>query len=121
MHKTNKKKKVCFDKIIGFGRQVFSAVLRSRTGALSELATLLRFQRGTKGFEREYNKLVPPEGRAVHVMPSGEVMIPLPATTSWLPVHATEYKLFAPPVARTVHTLPSGDVRMVPLLPTATN
>jgi len=47
------------DKIIDFGRQLFAVVLRSRTGALTELSRLLRFQRGTKGFEREYNRLVP--------------------------------------------------------------
>ena len=47
------------DKAIDFGKQLFAAVLRSRTGALSELARLLRFQRGTKGFEREYSRLLP--------------------------------------------------------------
>jgi hypothetical protein len=57
--KCNRKKEAFLDKIIDFGRQLFSAVLRSRTGALAELARLLRFQKGTKGFEREYNKLVP--------------------------------------------------------------
>ena len=55
---TNKSKEF-LDKVIDFGRQLFAAVLRSRTGALIELAKLLRFQKGTKGFEREYNKLVP--------------------------------------------------------------
>ena len=52
----NKTEKV-IDKVIDFGRQLFASVLRSRTGALTELAKLLRFQKGTKGFEREYNKL----------------------------------------------------------------
>lgn len=47
------------DKAVDFGRQLFAAVLRSRTGALTELARLLRFQRGTKGFEREYDRLLP--------------------------------------------------------------
>lgn len=60
MSKNCKKKKVkSIDKIIDFGRQLFATVLRSRTGALTELARLLRFQKGTKGFEREYTKLVP--------------------------------------------------------------
>src|SRR3989338_3585757 len=47
------------NKVIDFGRQLFASVLRSRTGALTELAKLLRFQKGTKGFEREYANLVP--------------------------------------------------------------
>jgi len=47
------------DKVVDFGKQLFASVLRSRTGALTELAKLLRFQKGTKGFEREFNKLVP--------------------------------------------------------------
>jgi hypothetical protein len=46
-------------KLIDFGRQLFASVLRSRRGSLSELSTLLRFQKGTKGFERKYNKLLP--------------------------------------------------------------
>lgn len=46
-------------KFFDFGRQLFASVLRSRTGSLSELSTLLRFQKGTKGFERRYNKLLP--------------------------------------------------------------
>lgn len=55
------KKKIVekIDKVIDFGKQLFAAVLRSRTGALTELSRLLRFQKGTKGFEREYNRLVP--------------------------------------------------------------
>ena len=53
------KRKEVLDKVVDFGRQHFAAVLRSRTGALTELAKLLRFQKGTKGFEREFNKLVP--------------------------------------------------------------
>lgn len=57
---TPKKKLVeKIDKVIDFGKQLFAAVLRSRTGALTELSRLLRFQKGTKGFEREYNRLVP--------------------------------------------------------------
>lgn len=47
------------DKAVDFGKQLFAGILRSRTGSLSELARLLRFQRGTKGFEREYNRLLP--------------------------------------------------------------
>lgn len=47
------------EKAIDFGKQLFAAVLRSRKGVLTEFARLLRFQRGTKGFERMYNKLVP--------------------------------------------------------------
>lgn len=47
------------DKVIDFGKQLFASVLRSRTGALTELARLLRFKNGTKGFERQYKKLVP--------------------------------------------------------------
>src|SRR3989338_8552861 len=53
------KKDKCIDKVIDFGKQLFAAVLRSRTGALSELARLLRFQKGTKGFEREHDRLLP--------------------------------------------------------------
>lgn len=59
MQKLKKKKEELLDKAIDFGRQLFASILRSRTGALTELATLLRFQRGTKGFERRYNKLLP--------------------------------------------------------------
>lgn len=59
MPKTKKKKSEQLDKIIDFGRKLFAAILRSRTGALSELAKLLRFQKGTKGFERNFNKLLP--------------------------------------------------------------
>ena len=47
------------DKLFDFGRQFFASVLRSRTGSLSEMSTLLRFQRGTKEFERRYNKILP--------------------------------------------------------------
>ena len=54
---TNKgKSENVLDKVIDFGRQLFASVLRSRTGSLTELAKLLRFQKGTKGFEREFNK-----------------------------------------------------------------
>jgi IS4 transposase len=54
---SDNQKKV-LDKTIDFGKQLLGSVLRSRTGALSEMAKLLRFQSGTKGFEREYNRLV---------------------------------------------------------------
>ena len=47
------------DKAADFERQLFAAVLRSRTGALTGLSRLLRFQTGTKGFEREYNRQLP--------------------------------------------------------------
>lgn len=57
--KAKRNKKATLEKTIDFGRQLFAAVLRSRKGALIELARLSRFQRGTKGFEREYNKLLP--------------------------------------------------------------
>jgi len=59
MSKRKRKKEDKLDKIIDFGRQLFAAILRSRTGALTELARLLRFQTGTKGFEREYDNLLP--------------------------------------------------------------
>lgn len=55
--KKSKRSKV--DKIIDFGKQLFASVLRSRRGALTELSRLLRFQRGTKGFQREYDRLLP--------------------------------------------------------------
>ena len=58
MPSKNKAEKV-IDKVVDFGKQLFASVLRSRTGALTELAKLLRFQKGTKGFEREYSKLIP--------------------------------------------------------------
>jgi len=47
------------NKAVDFGKQLFAGVLRSRTGALTELAKLSRFQKGTKTFERYYNKLLP--------------------------------------------------------------
>lgn len=53
------KKDEFVDKVIDFGRQLFAAVLRSRTGALTELAKMLRFQNGTKGFDRMYERLLP--------------------------------------------------------------
>ena len=56
LNSKSKREKV-LDKVIDFGRQLFASVLRSRTGALTELARLLRFQKGTKDFERKYNKL----------------------------------------------------------------
>ena len=59
MPKNKSKREKVIDKVVDFGRQLFASVLRSRTGALTELARLLRFQKGTKGFEREYNKLTP--------------------------------------------------------------
>lgn len=59
MSKSKNKREEVFNKIIDFGRQLFAAVLRSRTGALTELAKLLRFQKGTKGFDRMYEKLLP--------------------------------------------------------------
>jgi len=59
MLKTKEKQERLLNKVFDFGKQLFASVLRSRTGALSELAKLLRFQRGTKGFGREYNKLIP--------------------------------------------------------------
>ncbi len=55
---TNKSKEF-LDKVVDFGRQLFASVLRSRTGALTELAKLLRFQKGTKGFDRMYEELLP--------------------------------------------------------------
>lgn len=51
--------KACIDKLVDFGKQIFAATLRSRTGSLSELAKLLRFQSGTPGFHRMYEKLLP--------------------------------------------------------------
>ena len=61
MHLNINKQKTSKDihKLFDFGKQLFASVLRSRTGSLSELSTLLRFQEGTKGFERRYNKLLP--------------------------------------------------------------
>lgn len=59
MSKSKNKREEVINKIVDFGRQLFAAVLRSRTGALTELSKLLRFQKGTKGFEREFNKVIP--------------------------------------------------------------
>lgn len=61
MHLNIKKQKIAkeVDKLFDFGRQLFASILRSRTGSLSELSTLLRFEKGTKGFERRYEKLLP--------------------------------------------------------------
>ncbi len=56
--KTKSVKTENVDKIIGFGRQFFAATVRSRTGSLSEMAKLLRFQPGTKGFHRQYEKFL---------------------------------------------------------------
>ena len=58
-HKIKKKKRARIDKIIDFGKQLFASILRSRKGTLTELSRLLRFQRGTKGFQREYERLLP--------------------------------------------------------------
>lgn len=57
--KCKKKKDVKIEKVIDFGKQLFASVLRSRKGALTELSRLLRFQKGTKGFQREYERLLP--------------------------------------------------------------
>jgi len=57
--KDRKKKDVKIEKVIDFGKQLFSSILRSRKGALTELSRLLRFQKGTKGFHREYERLLP--------------------------------------------------------------
>lgn len=61
MHLNINKEKISkeVDKLIDYGSQLFASILRSRTGSLSELSSLLRFQQGTKGFERRYNKLLP--------------------------------------------------------------
>ena len=59
MLKSKNRLEKVLDKVVDFGKKLFASVLRSRTGSLTELAKLLRFQKGTKGFEREYNKLVP--------------------------------------------------------------
>ena len=57
--KTKCKKRASIEKVIDFGKQLFATVLRSRKGALTELSRLLRFQKGTKGFHREYERLLP--------------------------------------------------------------
>jgi len=57
--KCKNKKDVKIEKVIDFGKQLFATVLRSRKGALTELSRLLRFQKGTKGFHREYERLLP--------------------------------------------------------------
>lgn len=54
----NRTKIIDFNKVIGFGKQLFASVLRSRTGSLSELSKLLRFQPGTKGFHRQFERLL---------------------------------------------------------------
>lgn len=56
---SKKKKSLRIEKLIAFGKQLFAGVLRSRTGALSRIAILLRFRPGSKTFERYYNKLLP--------------------------------------------------------------
>lgn len=57
--KTRCNKRANVEKVIDFGKQLFASVLRSRKGALSELSRLSRFQKGTKGFHREYERLLP--------------------------------------------------------------
>lgn len=57
--KSKKSKRSNVNKIIDFGKTLFASVLRSRKGALSELSRLSRFQKGTKGFHREYERLLP--------------------------------------------------------------
>lgn len=59
MPQDKKKKDVKIEKVIDFGKKLFATVLRSRKGALTELSRLLRFQNGTKGFHREYERLLP--------------------------------------------------------------
>jgi len=55
----NKKKKAAsIDKSIDFLKQDLAATIRSRKGSFSEMATLLRFQPGTKGFHRYYEQLL---------------------------------------------------------------
>ncbi|MBI2668953.1 hypothetical protein HYX14_03865, partial [Candidatus Woesearchaeota archaeon] len=56
---SKKSKRGSINKGIDFGKQLFASVLRSRKGALTELSRILRFQRGTKGFQREYERLLP--------------------------------------------------------------
>ena len=63
MSKSKNKREEVFNKTVDFGKRLLASVLRSRTGALTELAKLLRFQKGTKGFEREYANLVPLIGK----------------------------------------------------------
>ena len=58
-NKTKCKKRASIEKVIDFGKQLFATVLRSRKGALAELSRLLRFQNGTRGFHREYERLLP--------------------------------------------------------------
>lgn len=59
MSKRKNRKSDKVEKLIVFGKQLFAGVLRSRTGALTQIATLLRFSPCTKTFERQYNKLLP--------------------------------------------------------------
>jgi len=59
MTKTKKNNHKQIKKVIDFGRQLFAGILRSRIGSLSSIAILLRFQTGTKGFHRLYEKLLP--------------------------------------------------------------
>ena len=47
------------DNVIDFGKQLSAAILRSRKGSFTELSRLLRFKAGSKGFERQYKKLLP--------------------------------------------------------------
>jgi len=57
--KTKGKKRASVEKVIDFGKKLFATVLRSRKGALAELSRLLRFQNGTRGFHREYERILP--------------------------------------------------------------
>ena len=59
MSKHKKNKTFSIDKLIDFGRQLFAGILRSRSGSLSSIASLLRFKPGTKSFHRLYEKLLP--------------------------------------------------------------
>jgi len=59
MSKSKNKKDKLLDKVVDFARQLFVGVIKSRTGSLSEIAKLSRFQKGTKGFDRMYEKLLP--------------------------------------------------------------
>ena len=45
------------NKSVDYVKQLFASTIRSRKGIMNEMCTLLRFQPGTKGFERRYNYL----------------------------------------------------------------
>ena len=55
----NKKENLDIKKVFDFTKTLFASILRSRKGALVELARLSRFQKGTKGYERQYERLLP--------------------------------------------------------------